>query len=100
MAGDDEFMAVSATRPTSHRRRIHSVSFEDPESEWLNTLVDLLTEARYPKAGRSQVVRVALLGLQDMLAGRTRAEIVKFFLDGEAERPLASFDGTPRLPFP
>jgi hypothetical protein len=35
-----------------------------------------------------------------VLAGRTRAEVVKFFLDREAERLLASFDGTPRLPFP
>jgi len=41
-----------------------------------------------------------LQDLHQALSSRTRAEIVKFFLDREAERLLASFDGTPRLPFP
>jgi hypothetical protein len=35
-----------------------------------------------------------------VLAGRTHGEIVKFFLDREAERVLAAFDGTPKLPCP
>jgi hypothetical protein len=35
-----------------------------------------------------------------VLAERTREEIVKLFLDREAERLLASFDRTLRLPFP
>jgi hypothetical protein len=42
----------------------------------------------------------ALQELHQVLAGRTRAEIVKFFLDREADRLLASLHGTPRLPFP
>ena len=82
-----------------HRRRIHTVSFDPTEDEWLDTLLDLLTEAGYPKAGRSEIVRVGLLGLQEALAGRTRSEILKFFVLREAERLLASFDGMPRLPF-
>ena len=82
-----------------HRRRIHTVSFDPTGDEWLDALLDLLTEAGYPKAGRSEIVRVGLLGLQEALAGRTRSEILKFFVLRDAERLLASFDGTPRLPF-
>ena len=83
----------------NHRRRIHSVSFDASDDEWLDDLVDLLTEAGYPKAARSEIVRVGLVGLQEALAGRTRAEILKFFVLRDAERLLASLDGTPRLPF-
>ena len=75
------------------------MSFDPTEEEWLDALLDLLTEAGYPKAGRSEIVRVGLLGLQEALAGCTRSEILKFFVLREAERLLASFDGTPRLPF-
>ncbi len=82
-----------------HRRRIHTVSFDPTGDEWLDALLDLLTEAGYPNAGRSEIVRVGLLGLQEALAGRTRSEILKFFVLRDAERLLASFEGTPRLPF-
>ena len=82
------------------RQRIRSISFDPADADWVDTLVDLLREAGYAKAARAEVVRTALQELHHVLAGRTRAEIVKFFLDREAERLLASFDGTPRLPFP
>jgi hypothetical protein len=82
------------------RQRIRSISFDPVDAEWVDTLVDLLRAAGYAKAARAEVVRAALQELHHVLAGRTRAEIVKFFLDREAERLLASFDGTPRLPFP
>jgi hypothetical protein len=59
-----------------------------------------MRQAGYPKAARAEVVRAALQELHHVLAGRTRAEVVKFFLDREADRLLASFHGTPRLPFP
>jgi hypothetical protein len=45
-------------------------------------------------------VRAAVQQLHQVLAGRTRDELVKFFVDREAERLLASFDRTLRLPFP
>ena len=82
------------------RHRIRSISFDPGDAEWVDALVDLLRQAGYPKAARTEIVRTALQELHQVLAGRTRAEIVKFFLDREAERLLASFDGTPRLPFP
>ncbi len=101
-------MSTVTKRPTraspgpldhSHRRRIHTVSFDPTEDDWIDALLALLTEAGYPKAGRSEIVRVGVLGLQAALAGRTRSEILKFFVLRDAERLLAFFDGTPRLPF-
>ena len=86
------------SRDQSRRRRIHTVSFDPREDAWVDALIDLLSEAGYPKVARSEVVRVGLLGLQDALVGRTPAEIAKFF-QRDAERLLASFDGTRRLPF-
>jgi hypothetical protein len=82
------------------RHRILSISFDPADAEWVDALVDLLRQAGYAKAARAEIVRTALQDLHKVLAGRTRAEIVKFFLDREAERLLASFDRTPKLPSP
>lgn len=82
------------------RHRIVSISFDPADAEWVDALVEILRQAGYAKAARAEVVRTALQELHHVLAGRPRQEIVKFFLDREAERLLASFDGTPRLPFP
>lgn len=90
----------SPDRYQAARRRIVSISFDPADAEWVDLLVDLLRQAGYSKAARAAIVRTALQELHQVLAGLTRGEIVKFFLDREAERLLASFDGTPRLPFP
>ena len=80
------------------RHRILSISFDPADAEWVDALVDLLRQAGYAKAARAEIVRTALQDLHKVLAGRTHAEIVKFFLEREAERLLASFDRTPKLP--
>lgn len=82
------------------RHRIRSISFDPGDAEWVDGLVELLRQAGYPKAARAEIVRTALQELHQVLAGRTHGEIVKFFLDREAERVLASFDRTPKLPSP
>jgi hypothetical protein len=69
------------------------------DAEWIDVLVDLLRQAGYAKAARAEIVRAAFHELRHVLADRTREEIVKVFLDREAERLLASFDRTLRLPF-
>jgi hypothetical protein len=92
-------MGSPDARDLALRHRILSISFDPADAEWVDALVDLLPRAGYAKAARAETVRTALQELHQVLAGRTRAEIVKFFLDREAERLLASFDGTPRLPF-
>jgi hypothetical protein len=91
-------MVSHRTRNRSRHRGL-SISFDQTEAEWVDALVNLLKQERYPHAGRSEVVRMGLLQLRDALAGRTRSEIVKFFIQRDAERLAASVDGiNPTLP--
>jgi hypothetical protein len=81
-------MASQAGGSRLSAEEIRSISFDPADADWVDTLVDLLREAGYAKAARAEVVRTALQGLHHVLAGRTRTEMVTFFLDREAERLL------------
>jgi hypothetical protein len=87
--------------PIELRRRphIHTVSFDPTEDAWVDALVTVLQDHEVPSAARSAIIRVALQTLRDALAGRTPQEIAKFFVQRDADRVLATFDGTSRLPF-
>ena len=74
---------------SSPSRRVHSVNFEPVTDEWLDVTVNLLRQAGLPKAGRSEVVRVALSELRRALADNTPADTVKFFLDKDVEWRLS-----------
>jgi len=92
-------MAAPESQNRNRRHRGLSISFDPAEAEWVDALVALLKQEGYPKAGRSEVVRLALLQLRDALAGRSRPDIIKFFVQREADRLVATLDGTiPRLP--
>jgi hypothetical protein len=77
----------------SHRR-VHSINFETGTAEWVESVVLLLKQAGLPKAGRSEVVRVALVELQRTVASQSPAEIVKFFLDRDVEWRRARIDSS------
>ena len=66
-------------------RRVHSVNFEPGTDDWLESLVELLRRAGLPRAGRSEVVRVALGELQRRMATQSPADVVKYFLDRDVE---------------
>jgi hypothetical protein len=83
----------------SRRHRGLSISFDLAEERWVDTLVDLLREEGFPRAGRSEVVRLGLLQLREALAGKTRQQIVRFFIRRDADRLAATLDRVPRLPF-
>jgi hypothetical protein len=84
----------------TRRRRIHTISFDPIEDEWLNAIIEILAAEGHPKAARSEVVRVALTGLREALADHTRAAIVRFFVQRDADRLFAALDSTTRrLPF-
>ena len=51
----------------TRRRRIHTVSFDPIEDDWVETIVGILAAEGYPTAARSEIVRVALLGLRETL---------------------------------
>jgi hypothetical protein len=82
------------------RRRCRglSISFDTAEARWIDTLVDALRQEGFPRAARSEVVRLGLLELREALAGRTAPEIVKFFAKREADRFLAAIKGTTHPP--
>ena len=80
------------------RHRGLSVSFDPTEAEWVRDLVATLKQESYSKARRSEVVRVALLVLQDALAGRTREEIVRFFIQRDLDRLAKLVSVPPRNP--
>lgn len=78
-----------ATSASARSRRVHSINFEPVIDQWLELLVQLLKQAGLPKAGRSEVVRVALSELQRALADHSAADRVKFFLDRDVEWRLS-----------
>jgi hypothetical protein len=83
----------------NRRHRGLSISFDLAEERWVDTLVDLLREEGFPRAGRSEVVRLGLLQLREALAGKTRQQIVRFFVRRDADRLSAALDYGQRLPF-
>ena len=84
-----------AAANTSRSRRVHSINFEPITEEWLEVVVELLKQAGLPKAGRSEVVRVALSELQRALADYSTAEKMKFFLDRDVEWRLSRLQPVP-----
>jgi hypothetical protein len=76
------------------QRRVHSVNFETATDEWVESVVLLLRQAGLPKAGRSEVVRVALLELQRTIAVQSPAEIVKLFFEHDVEWRLGRIDSS------
>ena len=83
----------------TRRQRVVSICIEPPEAEWVDALVNLLKQEGHPKPARSGVVRLALLGLQEMIAGRSRAEIFTFCVERERDRLLGLLNRTiPQLP--
>ena len=78
-----------AASPSSRSRRVHSINFEPVIDDWLEVVVQLLRQAGLPRAGRSEVVRVALSELQRTLTDHTHADTVKFFLDRDVEWRLS-----------
>ena len=92
-------MVAKAQGGQKRRSKGLSISFEPPEAQWVDALVCLLKEEGYPKARRSEVVRIALFEFQQVLADRTRVDIVKYFVQRDAARLVAAVERTaPRLP--
>jgi hypothetical protein len=70
------------------RPRVHSIKFDAQIDDWMESLVELMSRAGLPKAGRSEVVRVGLGEFRPQLAGCSPADTIKFLLDRDTERRL------------
>jgi hypothetical protein len=81
-------------------RRVHSINFDPATDVWVESLVARLAAIGYPKAGRSAIVRDALQDLQAKLAGHTDAELLRFFIDRDAERLFVAADRRRTAPSP
>ena len=81
-------MAPRTLRRSKRTHRVVSISFEASEALWVDTLVWLLAEGGYPRAGRSEVVRTAIAELRKALDGLTPFETVKYFAQRDADRLL------------
>ena len=66
--------------------RIVAVSLYTPEAEWIDQTTKALQTSGNPKANRSLVVREAILRLQEDLGGTNAAEMVKSFMERQAQR--------------
>ncbi len=86
---------MTVSRERKDERRVHSINFDRSTHEWLEALVSRLTAIGYSRAGRSEIVREALLDLREKLAGRTDVEILRFFVERAARRVLASAEQPP-----
>ena len=86
---------VSPEAHDRHRHRGLSISFDPAEAQWVHDLVEVLKQQGYAKAKRSEVVRVALLVLRDALAGQTREDILRFFIQRDLDRLTARLASTP-----
>jgi len=63
------------TKRTVQDIRVHSIGFDRPLDVWVDSLVDFLREAGFPKAGRSEVVRVALEQLKKTVCHASRPHL-------------------------
>jgi len=81
-------------------RRVHSINFDPAADAWVESLVERLAAIGYPKAGRSAIVREGLQDLQQKLAGHTDAELLRFFIDRDAERVFVAAERRRRAPTP
>ena len=66
--------------------RVVPVSLYVPEAEWLDRLSQALKGAGNPKANRSLLVREAIHRLQEELAGKTPAEVLRYFIEQHTRR--------------
>lgn len=89
---------MTVSRERKDQRRVHSINFDRNTDEWLEALVSRLAAIGYTRAGRSEIVREALLNLREKLAGRSDVEILRFFVERTASRVLASAEQPPAVP--
>jgi hypothetical protein len=81
-------MGASSKRPktAARRYRVIAVSLYEEEADAADRITEALQHSGWPKANRSLVVREALLGLADALAGKSSEEIFRYFIDRYARR--------------
>lgn len=83
-----EPLREQALEPVTQKKgyRVIAISVYSPEADWIDRTTTSLRQAGSPKANRSQVVREAVLRLQEELVAKTPAEILQDFTARQARR--------------
>jgi hypothetical protein len=84
--------SVSRPRAANRNYRVVAVSLYTEDAESVDQIAAALGQAGFLKASRSFVVQAAIRRLQKEVQGKTGRELVDFFLEGPARRPLARID--------
>jgi hypothetical protein len=66
--------------------KVVAISLYIPDAAEADRLTELLRQGGWSNANRSLVIREGLLRLQEDLAGKSREEVVRYFLDRQAKR--------------
>src|SRR6266850_4638315 len=69
--------------------RVVAISLYSDQAESVDRATQDLVEAGYPRANRSLVIQAAIERLRQDLDGRTREEVLRYFIERHSRRPLA-----------
>ncbi len=74
----------------ARRYKVVSVSLYSDQAEVLDRATEELAKAGFSKANRSLIVQTAIQRLKDDLEGKSRQDILRYFLEQQVRRPLSS----------
>ena len=69
--------------------RVVAISLYSDQAESVDRATRDLLSAGYPRASRSLVIQAAIERLRQDLDGRSREEVLRYFVDRHSRRPLA-----------
>jgi len=75
---------------TAKGYKVVSVSLYSDQAEIVDRAAEELALAGYSKANRSLVVQTAIQRLREELEGKSRQDVLRYFLEQQVKRPLTS----------
>lgn len=69
--------------------RVVAISLYSDQAESVDRATQDLLNAGYPRASRSLVIQAAIERLRQDLDGRSREEVLRYFVERHSRRPLA-----------
>lgn len=76
--------------PTVKGYKVVSVSLYSDQAEVVDRAAEELALAGYSKANRSLIVQTAIQRLSEELDGKSREDVLRYFLEQQVKRPLSA----------
>ena len=70
--------------------RVIAISLYSDQADSVDRATEVLLEAGHRRASRSLVIQTAIERLQEELSGKTRNEVLQYFVERQLRRPLAT----------